>query len=227
MTQTIMTSALMALAGTALIAALWRLWTVGRPRRARMAALLDPSRPLFDPCEISLTESGFPRLAGRHGGHSFDVQLVNDTLNMRKLPTLWLLVTLRTPLPGIATFDMMMRPRGIEYFSRFRDLAVQVTPEAGFPEDVAIRTDDPQRMPPQEIIRHHLALFDDGRAKELVISPNGLRIVWLVEEANRGRYLIFRDSDMSQAQVLPRDVQMLMDYLIGLRDDLTRNSDQP
>jgi hypothetical protein len=55
------------------------------------------------------------------------------------------------------------------------------------------------------VIRAQSGLFADERAKELVISPKGLRIVWLAEEADRGRYLLFRDAELGH-RPLARDV---------------------
>ena len=47
------------------------------------------------------------------------------------------------------------------------------------------------------------ALFADPLVKELVISPKGLRLVILAEEADRGRYLLFRDAEMGRMPLDP------------------------
>jgi len=44
--------------------------------------------------------------------------------------------------------------------------------------------------------------------------------VWLAEEANRGRYLLFRDSEMGLSPFPAAQVRPLLDYLIELREDL-------
>ncbi len=163
---------------------------------------------------------GFPRISGTYCGHTFDLQAVPDALNIRKLPALWLLVTLPEPLPLTGTFDLMMRPRGVEPFSKFASLPVQITPDAAFPHDCAIRTDAPEALPPLEVLRRQAGIFQDQRAKELVISPKGVRVVWLAEEAHRGKYLIFRDSEMGLTPFPAQDVKPLMDYLIALKTDI-------
>ena len=143
-----------------------------------------------------------------------------DTLNFRKLPSLWLLVSLPEPMPVKATFDLMMRPRGVELFSKFKELPVQMATDPAFPHDCAIRTDAPDLLPPRQLLLKHTAILQDPLAKELLISPRGLRIVWLAEEANRSSYLLFRDSEMGRLPYPTALAKPLLDYLIALREDL-------
>jgi hypothetical protein len=56
-----------------------------------------------------------------------------------------------------------------------------------------------------------------GPLKEAVLSPKGLRLTWLCEEAHRGRYLIFRDAEMGLAPLAPETLQPLLDALLSLR----------
>lgn len=219
--ESVSSALLAALIGTAFLYLLWRNWTEARNRAARRAGFLDDAKTLFEGGLKSVKPDGFPRISGTYRGLTFDLQAVPDTLNIRKLPALWLLVSLpeRLPLPG--TFDMMMRPRGVEIFSKHADLPVQIAPDPMFPHDCAIRTDNPAALPDREVLARHLGLFDDPLAKELVISPKGVRIVWLAEEANRGRYLIFRDSEMGLTPFPAGSLKPLLDYLVALHADLS------
>lgn len=211
---------LAALAGTGFLYALWRNAGQSKARGARRAAFLDDVQTLFSHGLKKLNPDGFPRISGDYQGVTFDIQAVPDALNIRKLPTLWLLVSLPEPLPLRATFDLMMRPRGVEMFSRHADLPIQMEPDAAFPHDCTIRTDHPAGLPPRELLLKHLSMLEDPRAKELLISPKGLRIVWLAEEANRGRYLIFRDSEMGLDPFPAADMKPLLDDLLALRADI-------
>ncbi len=56
--------------------------------------------------------------------------------------------------------------------------------------------------------------------KELVLSPRGLRIVILAEEADRGRYLIFREAEMGMDALPPARLAPLLDRLRALRKDI-------
>lgn len=212
---------LAAVTGTAFLYLLWRNWRDARGRAAQRGRFLDEAKALFDGGIKAVKPDGFPRISGHYKGLSFDLQAVPDTLNVRKLPALWLLVSLPEPLPVAGTFDMMMRPRGVEVFSKHGELPVQIVPDPMFPHDCTIRTDNPATLPDREVLARHLAMFDNPLAKELVISPKGVRIVWLAEEANRGRYLIFRDAEMGLVPFPATQLKPLLDYLVALHADLS------
>lgn len=203
--------------------AIWlgvRLWREARARVQTRASFFSAVRPLFSDPVQAVADTGFGRLSGRAGGQVWDLQAVPDTLTMRKLPALWLLVTLPQPLPLAATVNVMIRPSGVEPFSNFAALPHQIAPPPGFPADCAIRTDAPDRLPPLALLRSHLHLFDDPRVKELILSPKGLRLTLLAEEADRGRYLIFRDAELGRAPLDPQVLRPLMAALDALRADV-------
>lgn len=189
-------------------------------RQARRAGYFDAVAPLFSQLVRAVAPTGFARLSGRHEGALFDLQVVPDTLTFRKLPTLWLLVSLPEPVPVAATLDIMMRPMGGETFSHFNDLAVQIAIPPGFPPDCAIRCDDPAGVPDVAVIARHLAGLDLDGLKELLISPKGLRIVWLAEEADRSRYLLFRDAEMGTEPFSPARLRPILAALAALRAEL-------
>ncbi len=155
----------------------------------------------------------------------FDVQVVPDSLNVRKLPCLWLLVTVAEPLPVTGTFDVMLRATGAEAFSRFGGLPDQMSAPGGFPEGCTIRTDAPGPIPAVAAVGSYLSGLDKDRLKELVIAPKGLRLVWLLEQADRGRYLLFRDAEMGSYPLPPAVVLPLMDGLCALWGDVMAQID--
>jgi hypothetical protein len=67
-----------------------------------------------------------------------------------------------------------------------------------------------------------VAELGEDRLKEVVLSPKGLRLTWLLEEAPRGRYLLFRDAEMGRTPVPPETLQPLLDALLDLRGRLAR-----
>ena len=214
-----------AIAGTGFLYVLLASLRDGRIRAGRRAAFLDDVQTLFSGGLKKLNADGFPRISGTYRDRTFDIQLVPDTLNFRKLPSLWLLVSLPEPVPVRATFDLMMRPRGVETFSKFAELPVQMAPDPAFPHDCTMRTDAPELLPPRQLLLKHTFILEDQRAKELLISPKGVRIVWLAEEADRGKYLLFRDSEMGLAPIPAAQVKPLLDYLVALREDLLAHTE--
>lgn len=198
----------------------WRLVRAQHGRRLSRAGYFDALHPLFDGVRTQIQPSGFPRMTGRRGPHGFDLQAVTDTLTFRKLPALWVMVSLPEPLPLAATLDIMARPSGQEPFTHFSTLPQMLPAPAGTPEGIALRSDNAAALPPEGLVARHAAIFADPKVKELLISPKGLRLVILAEEADRGRYLIFRDAEMGAMPVSPVRIAPLLESLLALRDDL-------
>lgn len=183
---------------------------------ARRAGLLDRCSGLFSDRLVKVSPLGFPRMAGTADGLRWDVQLVPDALGVRKLPALWLLVSLPAPMPVAGTLHLMLRPTGGEGFSRFRDLPEQVALPAGFPADAALRTDAGTLMPDPALLLGVLALGQE-RVKEVILSPKGLRVTLLADEADRKNYLIMRQTDLGQRPVEAGVMQDAMAALVALR----------
>jgi hypothetical protein len=210
------------LAALALVLGRTALASVGawRRRAAARRGWFDECCGLFTDVRVGTTEHGFARLNGIYRGRLFDLQALPDTLTYRKLPSLWLLVSIPESLAVTGTLDIMTRPTEMDVFSRFSTLPVQIATPAGFPPDTAVRTDDAGLRLSGGLTARLAATFFSPRVKELVISPRGLRLVWLAEEADRGRYLIFRDSEMGLTKLQPRILTPLLDVLCDLRDAL-------
>jgi hypothetical protein len=209
---------------------LWLALRLIRETRARSlarASYFDAVKLLFDGGETRMQPTGFPRMTGHREGLAFDLQAIPDTLTFRKLPALWVLVTLPEALPVKATLDLMARPSGNEPFTHFATLPQSLPTPSGLPKDLAIRSDDATRIAALDLIDRHVDLFADPRVKELVISPKGLRIVILAEEADRGRYLIFREAEMGRSP-LPREcLAPFLDRLAAIRKDVLALTKDP
>lgn len=203
-----------------------RLIRESRDRAQFRASYFDAVKSLFEGGETRIQPTGFPRMTGRRNGLAFDLQAIPDTLTFRKLPALWVLVTLPEPLPLEATLDLMARPSGNEPFTRFATLPQSLPTPPQLPKEIAIRTDNAPRLLKSDLIAAHADLFHDPRVKELVLSPKGLRIVILAEEADRGRYLIFREAEMGRTPLAPARLEPLLDRLAAIRKDVLALKDQ-
>ncbi len=191
-----------------------------RQRKAARAGYFDAIAPLFDRIVTRIEPTGFPRLTAHFGPHAFDLQALPDSLTFRKLPVLWIMVSLPEPLPVRATLDIMARPTGQEAFSRFANLPVSLPCPAFLPEGTGVRTDDAAHVPPEDLLKADARIFADPKVKELLISPKGLRLVLLGDEAERGRYLIFRDAEVGLDPLSPDQLLPLLQSLVALRNDL-------
>lgn len=199
---------------------LLRLVRATQMRRVSRARYFDALKSIFDGGEIRIQPTGFPRMTGQHEGLAFDLQVVPDTLTFRKLPALWVLLTLPEALPVGATADFLARPAGNETFTHFDRLSQTMAAPEGFPADLAVRSDDATQLPPTDLLARQASLFHDPKIKELVISPKGLRIVILAEEADRGRFLIFREAEMGRSPLDPAIIHPLIKRLAALRSEI-------
>jgi len=188
-------------------------------KASRVRSFYARAEGVLDGSELESTGSlGYPRLIGRYRGFPVQVLPIVDTLPVRRLPALWLLITLQSPLPVTGRFDLMMRPTAPTTFSNFDLLPITLQRHPDFPRDAVVRTDDEDHVLPAHIVAPHLDLFDDPRGKELLITPNGVRIVWLMAEANRARYGVFREADFGEADLDPDLLRDLLDRLVALRE---------
>jgi hypothetical protein len=181
---------------------------------------------LQDVVDEPLVTAGVESWRGNYGGERFQVRTIVDTLATRKLPALWLSVTLNEAVEISAIFDMMARPNSATTFSNFELLPHIIKTPSGYPEFAGLRTDDIEAHLPLDVIGAHLDIFKDTKTKELLITPNGVRLVVLAAEADRARYGVFRQADFSSSQLDAALIQKLVVACSSLRADINRHHDK-
>ncbi len=215
------TSSLLA-GAIALALVLHLVYLAQRSRRQAAAALVadaaNVAQVMAGVVDISSGTAGVSAWAGSWNGERAQVSTIVDTLATRKLPTRWISVSIteKVDVPGI--FDMMMRPGSATTFSNFDLLAYTLPTPAGLPAEVVVRSDRAEASFPIASLTRHTDIFDDPRAKELLITPKGVRIVWLLGEADRVRYGVFRQADFGGSdRVDPALVEKLLSSASRLR----------
>lgn len=163
------------------------------------------------------------KASGRYRDRLFQFTTVVDTLAVRKLPSLWLLVTLPAPTGLGATYDLMMRPAGPTTFSNFDFLPQTLPTPAGFPPEAVLRTDALAGAVPADALRPLLPLFTQRRGKEILLSPKGLRIVVQLAEAERARYGVLREARFSGACIDGPLASEIMNGLLQLKKDISQS----
>lgn len=205
-------------------------WLARRSRNRASTALAADEvgirNVIADIADVSDGTAGVITWEGSWNGQRVQLRTIVDTLATRKLPARWLSVSITEKVAVPATFDMMMRPGSPTTFSNFDHLQHTLPKAPGFPAEAVLRTDLRGARFPQGLIADHLELFSEGRAKELLITPNGVRIVWLLAEAERARYGVFRQAAFGDARIDPALVQRLLGSLSGLRDAINRSERQ-
>jgi hypothetical protein len=208
-----------ALIGTATVAVLTR--REARSRAARSQALLDDCRSLFESCRIDRGADGFPLLDGMLAGRALRLALVPDTLTLKRLPQLWLSVTLRRPLPLEADLALLARPNGAEFFSIAQRLRARLETPADLPAGLLAKGSDPGAQSLLNDLAGLLgAFFADPKVKEVAVTRRGLRAVVQAREGKRGDYLLLRQSAFGADRLDPAAVLAIIDRLIGLESAL-------
>lgn len=197
-----------------------------RAKTARETDTASVRAVIADAVDISDGAAGVITWAGSWNGQRAQVRTIVDTLATRKLPTCWLSVTITEPVAVPATFDMMMRPGSATTFSNFDHLAHTLPKTTALPAEAVLRSDRRGIAFPQDLIAAHAGIFAENRAKELLIMPKGVRIVWLLAEAERARYGVFRQAAFGDARIDPALIERLLEVASTLREAINQRDRQ-
>jgi hypothetical protein len=160
---------------------------------------------LLTDARISIARDQFPVLMGRLADQrQIKIELIADTLVFRRLPQLWLKITLnersevRRP-----TIGALARPTGAEFYSLVHDLPEWIEPpEMSTP--LLMRGDG--RASGSQIERvaaMFKALFSDAAVKEAVIAPRGVRLIRQAAQGERGAHLLLRQTRFPVTAISP------------------------
>lgn len=197
----------------------WMYWRHHRQTWRVRGRLLDECAGLLEQPVFSSNEAGYAVLEGRYSGYSVRLTLEEDHATPRKIPSLWLHVTVEGRNEARGTLDMLVRPQNTEFYSPSWHWDGDVQPLPDWPAHALYRT---CATPPdlQLIDAPIRRLFADEKAKELLLTPRRLRLTYQAKQADRGEYLILRATSFD-AQPLPQgDISALVDQAVQLRSKL-------
>jgi hypothetical protein len=185
---------------------------VGRQRRAVFTSV----EALFSEVTVTQDGIGYPSLRGRWNGHWVKLDLAVDTLAMRQLPTLWMLVSVLRPLPVRTPVDITLRPRSSDIVSAGIRFAYEHVPPEGWPPDVRVATPEPA-LPPLEALDEFVAFLEQPSTKGLLVAPGGVRIVHALASGAVGQYRVVRRPKFAFA-VEPERVTALLELASAVAD---------
>lgn len=190
-----------------------------RRRTASRGRLFAPAYELFQSYRVEQVGQDFPSLTGRYRDQEFSIKVIVDTLTFRKIPVLWLQVTLLRALPGVATTDLLVRVQNNEFYAPANSLPYQLPQPPYWPDGVFVKTDDPARAPSVELLDRHMDFFSVPQAKEMLLTPKGARLVWMLDQGKRADYMVLRIADFAETALSAAQLQDLMDRCIRLAQD--------
>jgi hypothetical protein len=153
-------------------------------------------------------------MSAKYRGYAVRLEPLVDDIAWRKIPSLWLKVTVLTPNPCRGVFDFLVRPRGGDFYSPSDELPHTLRVPEDWPQDALLRTDDPEAMPAIADIAPHISHFADPQMKELLITPRGTRLVRQIWQAERAHYLVLRQAKFAGRSVESSLLASLLDAAI-------------
>ncbi len=202
------------------------LWGMNRRARrmirSKRGAIFDDCLSLFSEVNVTQDEVNYPVLRARYKGMDVKIEALVDHLAVRKIPALWLLVSLKFPIPYSGTLDYLVRPQNTEFYSPSASLCNTLDIPHDWPQHATLRTNNFDDIPPLDVVgRFVRRMFKDPNCKEMLITPKGVRIVYLVDQALRSHYMVLRQLVFEHDRLDFKLVKQLIDALIRLIDDLS------
>lgn len=206
------------------LAAVALTWIYRRDKRRadrERQVLFDDARGLLSDAEIERAPREYPKLRGRYRDHEVTIDAVIDTIAVRKLPSVWLRVTVKAAIPFAGVCDVMARAHNVEFYSPFSDLDQGIALPAGWPDHLLVKTDDPETMPPATLLGPHIKVFADERMKELLVTPKGVRLVRQAAQGSRAEYMVLRQASFGPVVVPRALLQGMLDAAVALAEALS------
>lgn len=191
-----------------------------RAARAARDGLFDAALEVLDDAHLRTDPDRYPVLTGQHRGRPVRVEAVVDTLTLRKLPVLWLFVTVHRPFGLDVPVDALARPVGTEFFSPNASFGHPLPTPADFPVHARIAATRPTALAPAALATVG-ELMRDVRVKEIQAGPTGARIGYQLAEAAQGPYRTGRRADFGAPRLDPGTLAGLLARLDALAEALT------
>lgn len=179
--------------------------------------LLDDCRCLLQNPVLSVDPAGFAKMEGHYSGYGVSFTLEPDNVVMRKLPSLWLHVSVSgKAIDGLGTLDILARPQNVEFYSPAWHWNGGVVGLPGWPQHANYSTKDhPPDLSRMDAVVQ--AVFTDERSKELLVTPQRVRVTYQAKQADRGEYLLMRSARFDAEPISSDLVRKLLDRALELR----------
>ncbi|AOF93276.1 hypothetical protein [Sinorhizobium sp. RAC02] len=186
---------------------------------AQRHRLLDEAGAVLEAPRFGLSADHHPMVSGvLEDGTQVTLDVVTDTMVTRRLPQLWLRVTLQDGISHAwPTIGVLARPTGSEYYSAVHGLNEWLTPPMT-QVPMLMRGSANARDEQWQPLRHSLAgLVADPRLKEAVVTPRMIRVVVQAAEGERSAHLLLRQARFAVDTVPQSTIRQALDLAMELR----------
>lgn len=181
--------------------------------------LLDHSDKVINIRKSLIDRAGFRHVSGEFDGTSVSLKLEVDNLTARKIPVMWLHITMLREQETNNSLDILVRPQTGDAFSPGWNWNRHVTPLKSWPQHA--RYVSQGRAPVLQTIDTDVrTIFADQRAKELLITPDQIRLTYLIRQADRGNYLLMRSAEFDMQPIDSAEIAALTRQLHRLVKNL-------
>jgi len=194
--------------------------------KARRGAILDPVLGQFRDAEQKFDGAGIPSLDGYYGGQHLHIELIPDTMTIRRLPQLWVSVTALQPIGRAAGAGLaiLVRPSGSDYYSLTERMHHRLDLPVGFPWECLLRGEGEAAQATLAAIAPVAAdVLADPKVKEIAVTSRGVRLIYQLAEGKRGHHLLLRQSDFEGASLEPQLLENIADALERLTKALVQD----
>jgi hypothetical protein len=188
--------------------------------RCDRAALFEQAADVLDDAHVGPRGLDFPLLYGRFEGRDVRVEPIVDTVALRVIPVLRLIVTVREQFVGQPRLSVLSNETGHEFFSGHRDLLRWHDPSWPRWVSVACAAEGVDRVLADAAVR---LVTEDSVVKQVLVTERGVRCVVRGAQANSAAYRVTRRVDLSAARVTAEDLRQavvmtgqLCDQVAGL-----------
>jgi hypothetical protein len=196
-----------------------------RLQTAHLRRVADARRHLFanvrevlDGSQLVQRGVDYPVLTGEYRGAPVTVAVIVDTVTLRRLPTLWLSVTRRQPLPLTSPVDLLLRPSSTDIVSPGERFPAEHPVPPAWPAFIRVATPLGGR-PDFFELSPALPLLHDTRTKDVLLTPAGARLVTELARADLGHYRLYKRARFD-AKLGAGDLTAALDAVCAMMDGI-------
>lgn len=184
--------------------------------------IFDECSPLLTSILHRLDKANLPILEGVYEGYQVSLSIVEDTIGWRKVPPLWLLIKVKANVQSIGSLDYIIRPSNNEFYSPSWQWNGNLPIPINWPQHAILKYQH-QALDLALIESFIHPLFAEANMKEVLVTPNLVRLTYMIKQAERGEYLIMRNAIYENSPISRDVVGVLLKQAVDMRQSIEKS----